>query len=68
MTDIEMLLAKDQMREKIYLYSRCMDRCDNDLCDEIFTVDSIMDYPPDYQGNARGFCQWAENTHRKYYD
>ena len=45
MTGLEMLLAKDEIREKIYLYSRCMDRCDNTLCDEIFTVDSVLNYP-----------------------
>jgi len=68
MTDLEMLLAKDQIREKIYLYSRCMDRCDNDLCDEIFVPGCPMDYGTDFQGDARSFCQWAENTHRKLYD
>ena len=68
MTGLEMLLAKDQMREKIYLYSRCMDRCDNDLCDDIFTVDCYMDYGVNYQGDARGFCTDVEKTHRKLYE
>lgn len=68
MTDLEKLIAKDQMREKIYLYSRCMDRCDNDLCDQIFTPDCTMDYGRDFQGNARDFCQWAEATHKANYD
>ena len=64
MTGLEKLLAKDEIREKIYLYSRCMDRCDNDLCDEIFTIDSVLHYPPDFQGTGREFCAWAENNHR----
>ena len=68
MTDIQMLLAKDQIRESIYLYSRCMDRCDNDLCALIFTEDCTMDYGTDFQGDAAGFCQWAEETHRRLYD
>lgn len=68
MTDLEMLVAKDQIREKIYLYARCMDRCDNDLCDEIFVPGCTMDYGDDFQGDARGFCQWAEGTHRRFYD
>lgn len=68
MTDLEMLLAKDHIREKIYLYSRCMDRCDNDLCDAIFTEDSKLYYPPDFQGNGRQFCAWAEGNHRTMYD
>ncbi len=68
MTDLEKLLAKDQMREKIYLYARCMDRCDNNLCDEVFTEDCTMDYGPQFQGSARGFCEWAAQNHQKNFD
>lgn len=68
MTELEKLLAKDQIRESIYLYSRCMDRCDNDLCDLIFTEDSELHYPPDFHGTGREFCAWAERNHRRMYD
>ena len=68
MTELEKLLAKDQIRESIYLYSRCMDRCDNDLCDLIFTEDSELHYPPDFHGTGREFCAWAEGNHRGFYD
>lgn len=68
MTDLEMLLAKDHIREKIYLYSRCMDRCDNDLCDDIFSVESDLNYPPDFKGTGREFCAWVEQNHRTLYD
>lgn len=68
MTDLEMLLAKDMMREKIYLYSRCMDRCDNALCDDIFTLDCTMDYGKEYRGSARGFVEWVEDEHRRNYE
>ena len=68
MTSLEKLIAKDEIREKIYLYSRCMDRCDNDLCDNIFTLDSDLHYPPDFHGTGREFCAWAENNHRTMYD
>ena len=68
MTELEKLLAKDQIRESIYLYSRCMDRCDNDLCDLIFTEDSELHSPPDCEGTGRQFCAWAEGNHRGFYD
>ena len=68
MTELEKLLAKDQIRESIYLYSRCMDRCDNELCDLIFTENSELHYPPDFEGTGREFCAWAEGNHRRMYD
>ncbi len=68
MTPLEKLIAKDEMRETIYLYARCMDRCDNDLVSQIFTPGCLMDYGTDFQGDAVGFCDYAKATHTKLYE
>ncbi len=55
---IEMLLAKQQITEKIQDYCRAVDRADRALLDTIFWPRATIDHPP-FQGEAEAFCAAA---------
>lgn len=56
MDPLEMLLAKDAIRDQIYRYCVSMDRWDLEVGYDIFTEDSVLDYGADvYQGDGKGF-------------
>ena len=65
MTDIEILVEKDKIRDQIYNYCRALDRIDNELGYTIFAEDSEVDYGPTYKGTGRGFIDMMLNQHRK---
>lgn len=65
--ELQILLSKQAIQEKIYNYCRAMDRMDNPLGFNIFSEDSIVDYGSHFQGSGRGFVEWANRTHKKVY-
>jgi len=61
---IDDLLAKQEITEVIYLYCRCMDRCDVEMAKDIFHPDATVDYGEQmYQGTGYGFVDMALGGH-----
>ena len=56
--ELQVLLDKQQIREVMLRYCRAIDRCDRTGVLEAFHDDAIEDHGP-YQGNSRGFVDWA---------
>ena len=65
MTDLEILIEKDKIRDQIFNYCRALDRIDNELGYTIFAEDSEVDYGPTYKGTGRGFKDMMLKMHRK---
>lgn len=65
MTDLEKLLAKEEIRDQIYTYCRALDRIDNDLGYSVFAEDAKVDYGPTYKGTGWGFIDMMLKMHRK---
>lgn len=65
MTDLEILIEKDKIRDQIFNYCRALDRIDNELGYTIFAEDSEVDYGPTYKGTGRGFIDMMLKMHRK---
>lgn len=65
MTDLEKLLAKEEIRDQIYTYCRALDRIDNELGYSVFAEDAQVDYGPTYKGTGWGFIDMMLKTHRK---
>lgn len=69
MTDIEKiqeLYDRECIRQKIYTYTRAVDRIDEELVREVFTEDANADYGYD-KGNALDVVGRILNMHRTYY-
>ena len=64
-TDLEILIEKDKIRDQIFNYCRALDRIDNELGYTIFAEDSEVDYGPTYKGTGRGFIDMMLKMHRK---
>ncbi len=61
---IDDLLAKQEITEVIFLYCRCMDRCDAEMAKDIFHPDARVDYGEQmYQGTGHGFVDMALSGH-----
>ncbi len=65
MTDLEMLLAKEAIRDQIYTYCHAIDRIDNELGYSVFAEDAQVDYGPTYKGTGWGFIDTMLKQHRK---
>ena len=65
MTDLEILIEKDKIRDQIFNYCRALDRIDNELGYTIFAEESEVDYGPTYKGTGRGFIDMMLKMHRK---
>ena len=65
MTDLEILVEKDKIRDQIYTYCRALDRIDFELGYTIFAEDSEVDYGPTYKGTGRGFIDMMLKMHTK---
>ena len=48
MTELEVLVEKEAIRDQIYNYCRALDRIDNDLGYTVFAPDAEVDYGPTY--------------------
>ena len=64
-TDLEILIEKDKIRDQIFNYCRALERIDNELGYTIFAEDSEVDYGPTYKGTGRGFIDMMLKMHRK---
>ena len=64
MTDLEILVEKDKIRDQIYNYCRALDRIDNELGYTVFADDAEVDYGPTYKGTGRGFIDMMLKQHR----
>ncbi len=65
MTDLEILVEKDKIRDQIYTYCRALDRIDFELGYSIFAEDAEVDYGPTYKGTGRGFIDMMLKMHTK---
>ncbi len=57
-TSVEVLAAKDQIRDSLYLYCRSMDRIDRSLGLSIWAPDAVVDYGTRFRGSAAEFIEW----------
>ena len=64
MTDLEILIEKEKIRDQIYTYCRALDRIDNELGYTVFAEDAEVDYGPTYKGTGRGFIDMMLKQHR----
>ena len=63
-TSIDIMLAKQDIREQIYRYCRAMDRLDNDLGYSVWHDDATAIYEASpYVGTGRGFIAWVIPKH-----
>lgn len=60
---LQVLLAKDQIREKLVQYCRSMDRIDRELGYNVFTEDSHLIYGNYFDGTGREFIDWVCDFH-----
>ena len=60
MSDLEMLLAKDAIRELALLYCRGVDRKDAALLRDLYTADATDTHGDSYDGDASGYCDFLE--------
>lgn len=63
MSAIEILIAKDAIREKLASYSRSVDRLDHELGYSVFTEDSQLDYGQAFKGSGKDFIDWCIQSH-----
>lgn len=54
------LVAKDEIRELVLLYSRAIDRKDFALLRTLYARDATDKHGDSYDGAAEGFCAWLE--------
>ena len=58
---LEVLIAKDQIRDQIYNYSRGLDRMDRALALQVFHPDSVVTQPNSSGGGFKGTgAQWVD--------
>ena len=62
---IEVLIAKDGIREKLASYCRSIDRLDHELGYSVFTEDSDLDYGQPFKGTGKQFIDWCITSHLK---
>lgn len=62
---LEVLLAKEAIRDQIYTYCRALDRIDNELGYSVFAEDSKVNYGPTFpSGTGRQFIDNMLKQHR----
>jgi hypothetical protein len=68
MTPIEALLAKEEIRELVLLYSRGVDRKDGALLRTLYTADSTDTHGDSFDGPAEAYCDFLERAfpHMRY--
>ena len=61
-TALDVLLAKDEIRELAMLYSRGVDRKDGPLLRTLYTRDGVDLHDETYRGSAEGFVDFLERS------
>ncbi|MET0179476.1 MAG: nuclear transport factor 2 family protein [Novosphingobium sp.] len=62
MDAVATLLAKDEIRELVLLYSRGVDRKDVALLRDLYTADATDTHGDSYDGPAGGYCDFLERA------
>ena len=65
MTDLEVLIEKDKIKDQIFTYCHALDRIDFELGYTVFAEDAEVDYGPTYKGTGRGFIDMMLKMHAK---
>lgn len=63
---LQELLDKEQIREKLMIYSRLCDRMDLDVADIMFAPDSCCEYGPYFTGTGRELAAWLKASHNGF--
>lgn len=63
---LQELLDKEQIREKLQLYSRMCDRMDIDTAAIIFADDAVCEYGPYFTGNGKELAVWMNASHQGF--
>ena len=64
MTDLERLVAKEEITDQLYTYARGLDRIDPELGKACFDPNADVDYGPIFKGKGPGFIDDMLNQHR----
>lgn len=64
---LHILWAKEEIRKKLYTYTRACDRNDIELGASVFTEDSVYDCGENFKGSGRAFFEWCIPTHQNYF-
>ncbi len=56
------LIAKEEIRELVLLYSRGVDRKDGELLKTLYTKDGTDDHGKHYNGDAEGYVRFLEKS------
>lgn len=60
---LAVLLAKQEITERLNDYCRAMDRIDDDLGRSVFHPEAPADYGSMYTGTGYGFVAWVHDSH-----
>lgn len=64
-TQLEVLLAKQEIGERLHDYVRAMDRMDDELGFSVFHPDAPADYGAIYRGTGHGFVAFVHGAHER---
>jgi hypothetical protein len=59
---LEKLIAKDEIRDLVLLYSRGVDRKDGALLRTLYTKDGIDNHDESFRGTASDYCDFLEKS------
>ncbi len=60
MSDLEILIAKDAIRDLVLIYSRAIDRKDVALLRDLYTADATDTHGDSFDGPASAYCDFIE--------
>jgi hypothetical protein len=63
-TSLDVLVAKDEIRDVLIRYCRAIDRMDHDLALSVWHPEGTCDYLGMYKGTGADFVDWVEALHR----
>ena len=62
--ELAVLVAKDQIRQRLHDYCRGMDRIDDDLANALWHPGGEANYEGVFVGTGAEFCEWVAEFHR----
>lgn len=60
------LKAKEEIRQQIYKYCHCVDRCATEVGYDVFHKDAIIDYGKWFKGTGKEFIDWVCDSHKLF--